>query len=409
MAYDDTKVAHVDTVNAADWNAFVAAFKARTHARGPYAAIVYPSGTDIIAETATGTEIASGSLGTDDTATIQAAIDSLHVAVASGPRGAVCLADGKYSVTDTLKLYNGIGLVAALPSWYKTAAATIGAVLVSASMNKPILRLVGDATYTNYAWFPYVENVCIWGDLNAAHTSNHGIHIEIEAGSPVLNDVYLKNVMIGNCGANGIHSNIGGKIWIDGGYTEDNKGHGIYLKASGGGTVRGMYVYGNSGDGIHVADSGPGVVIAHNHIRSLTDVAGIRTYTAGKSVVIAGNEIQGISGTTTGVEIEVNDQYKKVLITSNLFFNLTNGVHLKKGAYWTSAAPMAVVMGNAFNTVTNPVSSTDFTLTPPNIKIGMNLGDETENHLLPATITTPAGGDVLTWNGTAWVNLPGGA
>ncbi len=64
--------------------------------RGAYDAIVYKSGTSVIAEDATGATIASGTAGTDDSAVIQAAVNR---------KGNIYIAGGSYSLATTLTLY----------------------------------------------------------------------------------------------------------------------------------------------------------------------------------------------------------------------------------------------------------------------------------------------------------------
>ena len=65
-------------VSAYDHNALIEYAQMDRPKRGAYDAIVYKSGTSVIAEDATGATIASGTAGTDDATVIQAAIDSLR-------------------------------------------------------------------------------------------------------------------------------------------------------------------------------------------------------------------------------------------------------------------------------------------------------------------------------------------
>jgi hypothetical protein len=87
-------------VSAYDHNALIEYAQMDRPKRGAYDAIVYKSGTSVIAEDATGATIASGTAGTDDSAVIQAAIDAFITG------GHIVVGFGTYAITKHLKLQN---------------------------------------------------------------------------------------------------------------------------------------------------------------------------------------------------------------------------------------------------------------------------------------------------------------
>ena len=91
-------------VSAYDHNALIEYAQMDRPKRGAYDAIVYKSGTSVIAEDATGATIASGTAGTDDVTVIQAAVDVTR-------NGGVVLFDGsEYTIDATINITTSLAL-----------------------------------------------------------------------------------------------------------------------------------------------------------------------------------------------------------------------------------------------------------------------------------------------------------
>lgn len=316
--------------------------------------------------------------GADADVLINQVVQQMRIEV---KRGAIHLKEGMYNIDHSIILYNGIWLTASVPGWSDGSTAIIGAVLkCSAAMNEPAISIVGEGTYTQYDWFAGVQNIVIFGSNTAVNTLNHGILIKTTEGINL--DVYLLHPMIIACGGSGIKSDFGGKLWVEGGYAETNLEYGLYLyRCSGGWHVKNMYIYGNTLGGIRTEETtNKGSNIEGNQIRILNGSAGIIIYSGAKSGIISGNGISGISGTTTGIDYQVNDDYKKWIIEGNIFNNLTYGITMRKGSYWGALTPEAIITSNWFNIVTNPIYSTDWVISNlPNIIIHNNQGYITES------------------------------
>lgn len=303
-------------------------------------------------------------------------------------RGTIFLKTGYYIATATINSYPGIAIVADSQGWKDLGGLYYMGATIHSDINSPIISITNDPWLTAINEFAYLKNICIEGSNNSSKTSQKGVWVHEVAGGGI-SDMYIDNIMIKNT-YDALYIECGGKIFINKGYIENNRHHGIYFSASTGGYIKNMYIYNNLATQIFVVDTGfDGLLIEGNEIKAPANQNCIFGWYSGKVCRIIGNSIYGVSSTgTTGVDVQVNTVDKHYIITGNTFYNLNKGIYVETGGAWVNKTPYVSAALNDFISVATPYSTNFSSPYTSSIKITQNQGYVTENWVTVANTTS---------------------
>jgi len=242
---------------------------------GGYDAIVYISGSDIIAEDAYGAEIESGTAGTDDTTVLQAAIDAGARVVLTGS----FTLDTSLEVTETGIDVEIVGMNATLNADFGTKAAMIVLTLTGGTARVTGLRAVGannQEAFVEVAGTP--DHVWIGGNI-VQNTGWHSVYVHasnVTVQGNVFDDIGKEGeggvaVMVYTTDTDIENIHVLGNRCV--GMRDDNC---IYCSAAGPGYIQNAVVSGN---------------ICLDAYDGTGEGAGIKTTAYTRQTVVAGNRI----------------------------------------------------------------------------------------------------------------------
>ena len=307
---------------------------------------------------------------------IQYAIDSLV-----GKWGTVVLAPGIYRLSKTITLYSGIALRGLYAGW-SDGTKGFGTILTG-NFNAPIIKVVNHPSYKDimlYTVFPYISELMVTSTAPSGSTNNHGIYISSENG--VINDMYLRNVMVAWCKGHGIYISGGGKYYIIDSYSEGNALDGIYIDLAWLVHIVNNFIA-TSRNGIYISPKNNFVQanIVGNTVLGNRE-HGIFVYPSlpDGHVIIVGNSI-GRNGSASGYRNLYLVAVKNFVVEGNVFFDDRSPPVTSYHIYVQDNSSMGVIANNIFRT---PVA-TDYIY----IDIGANVfAQNNVNDPVPVSLKT---------------------
>jgi hypothetical protein len=278
--------------------------------------------------------------GTDASTVIQRAIDA-----ELGKWGTVWL-KGYFTLSKGITLWSGVGLRGAKAGWGDSAGSIKIEDGLYGNFNEPIVTIKNHPSYSSIKFFPYIGELAIIGGGNANYTSNHGIYVSDENGAPM--DIFIRNVLIGWCGGNGLHVYSGSKMYVSDFYSESNKQYGVYVDKSAILEISRAYIYGNRKSGIYYnAHGGGGYLNIMQNIIFNNGYYGVEVYSTTKgSIQIIGNMFIQNDAYTSYADIELSNVPHYTMI-GNMFFDYRSP-KLTKYHIKLEGNSNGVITGNVF-------------------------------------------------------------